>query len=776
MIPESTHQEAGDAPTPFRVTRRDAVLGLLFILAVLACYLPSLQGKFLWDDSGHVTRPDLQSLAGLGRIWFEPGATQQYYPLLHTAFWLEHRLWGESVLGYHLLNIGLHGLAAWLLFLLLRRLDSRGALFGALLFALHPVCVESVAWISEQKNTLSAVFALGAVLAYLRFEVRRRPMDYAFATALFVLAVLTKTVTATLPAAVLVLAWWKRGRVDGKRDLLPLSPWLAFGLAAGAFTAWVEQAYIGAKGAGFSLSLGERLIVAGRAPWFYLGKLLWPANLSFVYPRWSLNAGHAGSYLPLLALLGVVSVLVLISGRTRAPLAVGLLYVGMLFPALGFVNVYPFVYSFVADHFQYLPSAAVIAAAGAGLAIAASRLPRATQLGAAATLLAASGAATWLQCRSYSDSETLWRATIARNPDCWMAYENLGGDLLEKGRAKEAEDAFRRAVALNPSDARALNQLGVALLERGDLASAAAEFKSALSVHPSDVDGHINLGVVLLQAGRLDDASAEFEQAIRFSPGNPKAEKNLSNVRMQQGRWEDAVSALRAATATDPSDPSAYDLLATALIHQNRSAEAAEALSRQLALGQAPAEAHARLAGLRMDAGDLAGAATEFQEALRLKPDLAEAHLGLAAAFAQGGHLDEAASELRALLAVTPGDAQAHGNLGAILMQSGKAEEAGSEFDRAIELKPDFAEAYVNRGNLALRQRRAGPAIADYTRALELGPDNPRVRNNLGIALAGAGRIGDAAKAFRRALELDPNYAEARRNLDAVTGAARQGR
>ncbi len=248
-----------------------ALLFTLFFVAALAAYFPALHGEFLWDDAGHITNPALQSWSGLLRIWFEPGVTQQYYPLLHSAFWLEHKLWGDAVLGYHVVNVLQHALAATLFGALLRRLAVPGAWLAASLFLLHPVCVESVAWICEQKNTLSLVLYLAAALAYVRFDVERSPRRYAIATLLFACALLTKTVTASLPAALLVVFWWQRGRLDWRRDVLPLLPWFALGTGSGLFTAHFERVLIGAQGADFNLGALDRLVLAGRVFWFYLG-------------------------------------------------------------------------------------------------------------------------------------------------------------------------------------------------------------------------------------------------------------------------------------------------------------------------------------------------------------------------------------------------------------------------------------------------------------------------------------------------------------------------
>ena len=306
----------------------------------MAAYWPALHGGFLWDDSGHVTRSDLRPLGGLGRIWLEIGATQQYYPLLHSAFWFEHRLWGDAVPGYHLVNLLLHAIAATLFGVLLRRLAVPGAWLAAALFLLHPVCVESVAWISEQKNTLSLVLYLCTALAYLDFDRSRSPRAYLLALLLFVGALLTKTVTASLPAALLVVFWWRRGRLDWRRDLVPLLPWFALGVGGGLFTAHFERVLIGAQGADFAPSLGvmDRVVLAGRVFWFYLGKLFWPAELIFVYPHWSVAASVWWQWLFPAAGLGLFATLAWRSRRARGPLAAALLFGGSLFPKMLLVS------------------------------------------------------------------------------------------------------------------------------------------------------------------------------------------------------------------------------------------------------------------------------------------------------------------------------------------------------------------------------------------------------------------------------------------------------
>ncbi len=273
----------------------------LVIAATCVAYSQSLWGGFLWDDDAHVTKPELRSLEGFRRIWLEPfrhdaegriqpGATQQYYPLLHSAFWFEYQLWDGSPLGYHIANLFLHGTAVCLCYLVLLRLKIPGAWFAAALFAIHPVQVESVAWITEQKNTLSTVFYFSAMLAYLAFDEQRKWPLYLLAIVFFLLGLLSKTVTATLPAALLVVFWWQRGRLQWRRDFVPLVPFLLLGACAGLFTSWVERKLIGAEGSEFQLSFVDRFLLAGHAMWFYLSKLAWPTNLTFIYPHWNIDA------------------------------------------------------------------------------------------------------------------------------------------------------------------------------------------------------------------------------------------------------------------------------------------------------------------------------------------------------------------------------------------------------------------------------------------------------------------------------------------------------
>jgi Flp pilus assembly protein TadD len=746
---------------------------ILLAASTLAAYLPVWRAGFVWDDDGHVTRPDLRSLHGLWRIWFEPGATQQYYPLLHSAFWVEHRLWGDSALGYHLANVGLHALAAFLLFQLLRKLTLPGALFAAGAFALHPICVESVAWISEQKNTLSAVLGLASALAYLRFDEQRRRGWYFLALALFALALATKTVLATLPAALLVIFWWRRGRIAWARDALPLVPFLGVGAGAGMMTAWVERTYIGASGAAFDLGIADRCLVAGRALWFYLGKIFWPADLMFIYPRWDIDPEAVWQYLFPAGAVAALASLFALRGRSRGPLAAGLLFAGTLFPALGFINVYPFVYSFVADHFQYLSAAVVISATAAFAAQAASRIPPAGRLAAGAAGVAIVGALGWLsaaQCSAYVDAETLWRTTIDRNPGCWMAYQNLGGVFMKADHPDLATPEFEKALEINPDDTEALNELGVATMQQGRTEQAIALYLRALEIAPNKAETHINLGVALLQKGKPEEAANHFQHAAQIEPRNAQARKDLATAYTQEGQWADAVAQYQRAAEIEPANPETLFGLGSALSRAGRLDEANTQFRRVLEIDEAHAGAHFHVALSMLADGKFDEAAAHLKRALEINPNFAEAHDMLGNTLLQQGRIEEAASHIQAALALKPDDAQIQNDAGALLARQGRGEDAVGRYRKALELDPRFTTAEVNLANALLQGGHPGEAATEYGKALELEPNDAHVRNNLGIALVRAGRMAEAAEQFRKALEIDPGYADARRNLSIITG------
>jgi protein O-mannosyl-transferase len=608
---------------------------LLLLAVTFLAYLPALNGALLWDDNMHVTPRDLQSLHGLWRIWFELGATQQYYPLLHSAFWLEHRLWGDAVLGYHLVNVALHAASACLVVVIARRLSIPGAWLAGFVFALHPVCVEAVAWISEQKSTMSGLFYLAAAFIYLHFDRTRRRSHYFLAFAFFLMALMSKSVTATLPAALLVIFWWQRGRLGWKRDALPLLPWFATGAAAGLFTAWVERSpqLIGAQGPQYVLTFAQRLLLACRVPWFYAAKALWPANLMFTYPHWKIDATESSQYVFPVALAAVAIGFIWLARKNRGPLAAFLFFLGTLFPALGFLNVYPFRYSYVADHFQYLALLGIVVPVAAGLSLLARRISpsRIAAIALPVLCLTALGAATRAQSAMYRDYETLFRATLARNSGSSFVHSNLGVILMSTGRELEAASEFETAVRLTPNDPDYHVNLGLALAQvPGRNADAIAQYKTALRISPDLPAAHLNLGLAYTSTpGRLPDAIEEYRKAIsqyrtalRGEPDLWQAHFNLGIAYGQMpGREADALAEYRTALRMKPDSALAHFHLGNTLQKLRRLEEAIAEYRASLSIDPDVAEVHYELAyALAQIPGGVPAAISECQKMLLLKP------------------------------------------------------------------------------------------------------------------------------------------------------------
>lgn len=590
-MPASARAAPLSAPSADESRGWDVALGVLVFVATLVVYAPALRAGFIWNDIDYVTAPALRSGHGLARIWFEVGATEQYYPLLHSAFWLQHRLWGDQPAGYHLVNVLLHAACAVGLASALRRLDfPRVARWlAAFLFALHPVCVESVAWISEQKNTLSLFFYLLAARAYLQFDRARGARGYAVATLAFLAALLTKTVTATLPAALLVIFWWRRGRLRVREDVAPLLPWFVLGAAMGLFSAWVERHHIGAEGADFALTFVERALLAGRVAWFYLGKLLWPAELVFIYPRWTIDAASPAQWLFPLAALALLAGLWATRHRSRGPLAAVLFFGGSLVPTSGFFNVYAFLFSYVADHWQYLPSLGLVVLGAAGAArLWQPEYPRAWRALPVAALLALA-LVSRDQATTYADLRTFYASTLARNPGAWMAQNNLGNLLRERGdpvaarvhleaalrlrpdlakahhnlaavlrelrQTEGVEEHYRRALALQPDYVEAHNSLGSFLRERRRAADALPHLLRAVQLEPENADARNNLGMTLRDLGRAAEAIVEFQRAVRLQPAMAAAHLNLALSYSLSGREDDATRHYREARRLNPAIP-----------------------------------------------------------------------------------------------------------------------------------------------------------------------------------------------------------------------------
>jgi tetratricopeptide (TPR) repeat protein len=596
----------------------------LIIALTIAAYIPAMQGGFIWDDDDYVTNnATLRSLDGLRRIWLDVGATPQYYPLVFTSFWIEHRLWGFEATGYHIVNVLLHSINAVLVWIVLRRLalPPAGAWLAAAVFALHPVHVESVAWITERKNVLSGLFYLGSLLAYLRFrplapnssDDKSRWPYYALSLVLFLAALLSKTVTCTLPAAIMLLLWWKRDRF-AIRDVLPLLPMFALGLAAGLMTALMEAQHVGAAGPDWDLSPAERLLIAGGAIWFYLGSLIWPSALTFIYPRWEISVSTWWQWLyPTGALVMSAALWGLRDRIGKGPLVAFLFFIGTILPALGFVNIYPMLFSFVADHFQYLASIGPLALIAMLAAKTTAHLPSPVRLGAAGALLATLGALTWQQARIYESPQTLWRDTLRKNPAAWIAHNNLSVEFQKQARHIEAAERARAALELRPGYPPAHNNLGLALQSLGRPLEAMQEFRNAIVSHrdlfqhhgqaldpqPEFALAHLNLANLLTMTGHSDEAESHYRQAIAAQPCLAQAHHNLAAFLLSAGRFDEAAAECQAALEIDSNDADTHGLLGVVYHQLGQRENAIAELREALRLSPNHAQAAAALADLK---------------------------------------------------------------------------------------------------------------------------------------------------------------------------------
>jgi len=593
--------------------------GLLLVAAVILAYQPAWHAGFIWDDDKYVTQNELLTAPdGLKRIWLSLDSPSQYFPLVYTTFRLERALWNLNPVPYHLVNIFLHALNALLLWRILNALRVPGCWFAAALFALHPVQVESVAWITERKNMLVGLFSLLSTWSWLKFtqldyaadgagsrrreprpdglvsgEVdntkpsknspsppleERRPQTsfYFLSLFLFALALFSKTTACTLPVAFLLLEWWKRSRVPWKR-FAQLLPFFLMALAMGLITIWWEQNHQGVKGKLVGISLLDRFLIATRAIWFYLGKLIWPENLSFNYPLWKIDPSAPSAWIwPTLTAMLLPTYILAIRRLNRGIVAAAVFYVITLAPLLGFVMLATFKYSFVADHYQYLACIGPFALAAAGLVKIINSLDKQITLVKPivfAPILLVLGILTSHQAGSYSNLETLWRATIDRNPRSFLAHNNLAVELLAKGQTAEAISHYRTAFEIQP-DALTGQNLANVLLASGQVDDAIFYYQKALELQPDAPSIAYHLGNAFSAKGRMDEAIAAYRKALELQPTGAAIANTLGNALMAKGNLDEAISYFRKAVQLAPMLARAHNSLGNALVRKGQLAEA----------------------------------------------------------------------------------------------------------------------------------------------------------------------------------------------------------
>lgn len=707
--------------TPPPSSKRDWASALLLLGAVLLAYQPAWHGQALWDDDRHLTPPGLRSIEGLANVWTHSRESMQYFPLVHSVFWVGANLWGDSPLGFHLLSILLHVLSALLLAKILRRLGAPGPWLAAAIFALHPVMVESVAWMSELKNTLSGACFLAAALAYSTYVDSGSRRSYLLALALFVLGLLAKSTIAPFPLAMLLVVWWKRGRLSWKRDIVPLLPCVLLAIPFGLMALRVEQTHLEAREANFALSLVERGLVAGRAIWFYLGKVFLPIDLIFSYPRWAPSATVWWQYLfPAATLLLGVAVWV-VRKTWRAPAAVFFYFAAMLLPYLGFIRFYTFRYSFVADHYQYLAAIGPIVLGVGFLATvpwSSLRHPAVVRTFVSGALLLALWAASWRQSGMYANAEVLYRTTVARNDHSWLAHNGLGIELAKTNRLDEALTHYRRALELHPDFAEAHNNLCLLLSDMGRTDEALTHCRRALDLDPGRAKAENSLGVVLARMGRSAEALVHYERALRLAPHYAEAHHNLGALLAGMGRTEAALTRYQRALDLEPRHAGARNNLGVLLVKLGRADEAM---------------AH-------------------YRKALAVDPNLGSAHFNLAGLLADRERDDEALVHYQRAVELDADRPEPHYNLGLLLAKMGRGRQAMAHYQRSLELDPNQADAHNNLGILMAGMGLLDQAVAHFRSALEIDPHAVGFLKNLAVALAQGGRVADATSLLEQAL------------------------
>jgi len=729
-------------------------LFVLFLVAsTLTAYLPVWQAGFVWDDALLLTgNPLIKDPHGWYRFWFTT-KTPDYFPVMSSAFWLEWRLWGMNAVGYHVVNVLLHAANAILLWRLLARLGIPGAKLAAAIFALHPVNVESVAWIAELKNTLSLFFFTLSLLSYLKFEDTTRRRFYWLALGAFLFSLLSKIEAAPLPFVLLGIAWWRRNRIE-RKDIWRTVPFFAAAFLLGLVSIWFQNHIAIGHDVVRTDGFLSRLAGAGWAVWFYFYKTILPVNLLPIYPRWHIDAADWLSYVPGLLLVAVFFLCWQFRRTWGKAILIGLGYAVMMFlPVLGFLNIYFFRFSLVSDHWQYFSIIAPIALASAGLTMALDRFGN-LKIFFCGALLLLLGALTWRQADIYRDSQTLWRAALAGNPNSWPAHNDLGFALFQKGDVDEAITQFQKALQINPDYAGAHNNLGNALLQKGDVDEALAHFQKALQIKPDYADAYYNIGNVLLQKGDVDEAIANYQQALQIKPDDAEAHNNLGNALLQKGKMDEAITHYQQALQIKPDDAEAHNNLGNALLKKGKTDEAVAQFQKALQINPDDAEVHNNLGNALLQKGRMDEAVAQFQKALQINPDDAEASYNLGNALLQKGNADEAIIHFQKALQIKPGYAEAHNNLGNALLQKGRVDEAIAHYQQALQIKPDYAKACFNLGNALLQKGGVDEAITCYQRALEIKPDYADAHNNLGEVLLQKGKKDEAIVHFKRAVEL----------------------
>ena len=786
---------------------------LCLTLLVAISYFPALDAEFIWDDKIFLDEPLIQQWSGIWSIWLSPRDLLEahYWPVVYSSFWLEHKLWGFEPAGYHAVNVFLHLANSLLVWVLMMRLNVTGAWAVAAVFAVHPLHVDSVAWIIERKDLLSALFYIAAVLAWIRFVDARRPSLYCGALALFSLALLSKSIAVTLPAALLIWHAWRRGRLD-HADWLRLVPFFAVAILIAAADL---SFYQGREPLDLGYSLTERALIASRALFFYAWMLLWPTELAVIYPHWPVDVSDPVSWAFLIGAVAVPAALWALRRRIGTGPLVGAAYFAVtLAPVLGFVDYGFMQFSFVADRYQYLAGLGVLAVLVSAIVHAAGKLEGRSRMAVYAggvMVLAVLTVKTWSQAEVYRDETTFFRHIIALNPNARDAYLNLADALVEEGRFDDSLAAARIAIEQRPDHANAHHVLGRALAGLKRFEEAEDAFSKARELDPRDGSIAYNAGQMLREAGRHEDAVEKFREALAIRPDLALANGAMGVALNALGRYEEALEATTAAMSEWPHLVQSVDLQEAAgyaAWKLNDLEKAAHHFQIGLEADPNDVEIHLNLGRVRLEQHRFEEGREHLRGALDLRPEDSTTLLEVADALRISGYAEQSLPFYRQVPEKSPASAQALAGIGLALFdmnrytesieaseaaialdpelplrgevyrflgsahaELGNLEEAVENLRRAIESDPDDADAIDRLGLLYFEHGHFRDALDQYLVLEKLRPDIAQTHINIGSSLVKLGRDEEALPVFERAQQLDPDYDGLRTTLQILRSA-----
>lgn len=693
------------AGVKFGIRHGNALAAAVLVLLTAISYLPALQAGFVWDDAVFTENRAVQEWGDFWAIWLSPGHIVNeghYWPIVYTSFWLEHKIWGLNPTGYHVVNVLLHIVNTLLLWRILARLAVPGAWLAAAVFAVHPLHVESVAWVIERKDLLSALFYFTAFLAWMRYEATRKRRHYLLALGLFAVGLLSKSIVVTLPVALLILRWWRQGRLN-RNDLLQTVPFFAVGLAitAGDFAYYrPREAFVS------DLSIIERPFLAARALWFYTTKLLWPDNLAVIYPHWDIRATDPLAWGYLILVVAVPALLWRFRRQIgRGPLAGVLFFAVTLSPTLGFIDYGYMQFSYVADRFQYLAGIGIIAVVIGATVWGARRLPerlRMVSIGAPAAVLVILSVLSWQHASIFRNNETLFRHVVSFNPKAHNAYHNLNRALLVQERIEEALESTRLALQHLPDDAKANFNHAFALWNSGRADEAIEYYRRTLEIEPDNERTLLNLNLALLHEERYQEALDAARNAIERNPRDATSHSHAGSALWMLKRPEEAEQYQRLALQVDPEHKQALISLAGMLRHNGQYDEAMDLYRATVDAHPDYADPHRGMGVIELARENHDAAERHFRRAMYLGlGDNIVLH-GLGRLSLAKANYEDALKLLQAAVERFPADAKIHSDLGVALINLGRKDEAIQSFEQAIELDPTLQSA-IN--NLALAKQ-----------------------------------------------------------------------